>query len=83
MRRPTKRHNHHKAVPVCRNKKREITLGGIHKQVSVMLNIQFTLSGGEGLAHDIWHTTESRRIHSQELLLLALLLVLLATGTKK
>ena len=32
------------------------------------------------LGHDIWHTTESRCIHSQELLLLALLLVLLATG---
>ena len=50
-------------------------------QVSVMLNIRFTLSGGGGLAHNIWHMTESRCIHSQELLLLALLLVLLATGT--
>ena len=44
-----------------------------------MLNIKLTLSGGVGLAHDIWHMTESHRIHSQELLLLALLLVLLAT----
>ena len=32
------------------------TLGGIHKQVSVMLNIKFTLSGG--VARDIWHMTE-------------------------
>ena len=32
------------------------------------------------MARDIWHMTESHRIHSQELLLLALLLVLLATG---
>ena len=46
-----------------------------------MLNIRFTLSSGGGLAHNIWHMTESRCIHSQELLLLALLLVLLATGT--
>ena len=45
-----------------------------------MLNIKFTLNGGGGLARDIWHTTGSHRIHSQELLLLALLLVLLATG---
>ena len=43
-----------------------------------MLNIKFTLSGGGGLGRDIWHMTESRCIHSQELLLLALLLVLLA-----
>ena len=42
-------------------------LGGIHKQVSVRLNIKFTLSGGCGL----------KLLHSQELLLLALLLVLL------
>ena len=47
---------------------------GIHKQVCVMLDIKFTLSGGGGLARDIWHMTESRCIHSQELLLLALLL---------
>ena len=45
---------------------------GIHKQVSVMLNIKFTLSGGGGLARDIWHMTERRRIHSQELLLVVL-----------
>ena len=32
------------------------------------------------MGRDIWHRTESRCIHSQELLLLALLLVLLATG---
>ena len=38
------------------------------------------LKGGGGLARDIWHMTESCRIHGQELLLLALLLVLLATG---
>ena len=45
-----------------------------------MLNIKFTLSGGGGLGRDIWHMTESHCIHSHELLLLALLLVLLATG---
>ena len=45
-----------------------------------MLNIKFTLSGGGGLGCDIWHMTESRCIHSQELLLLAQLLVLLAMG---
>ena len=45
-----------------------------------MLNIHFTLSGGGGLVRDIWHMTESRRIHSQGLLLLSLLPVLLATG---
>ena len=45
-----------------------------------MLNIKFTLNGGGGLARDIWHMTGSHCIHSQELLLLALLLVLLATG---
>ena len=44
-----------------------------------MLNIKFTLNSGGDLAHDIWHMTESRRI-TVELLLLALLLVLLATG---
>ena len=53
--------------------------GGIHKQVSVMLNIKLTLSGGGGLVHvcDI-----CSYIHSQELLLLELPLplVLLATG---
>ena len=32
------------------------------------------------MGRDIWHMTESRCIHSPELLLLALLLVLLATG---
>ena len=51
-----------------------------HKLASVMLNIKFTLSGGGGLGRDIWHMTESRCIHSQELLHLALLLVLLATN---
>ena len=40
-----------------------------------MINIKFTLSGGGGLAHDISH-----RIHSQELLPLALLLISHATG---
>ena len=45
-----------------------------------MLNIKFTLSGGGGLGRDIWHMLESHCIHRQELLLLALLLVLLATG---
>ena len=45
-----------------------------------MLNIKFTLSGGGGLGRDIWHMTESCCIHSQELLLLALLLVSLTTG---
>ena len=45
-----------------------------------MLNVKFTLSGGGGLGCDIRHMTECRCIHSQELLLLALLLVLLATG---
>ena len=66
---------------MCRNEKGEITLGGIHKQVCVTLNIQFTLSSGGGLTRDICHTTECCHIHSQVLLLLALLLVLLATGT--
>ena len=32
------------------------------------------------MARDIWHMTESHHIHSEDLLLLALLLVLLATG---
>ena len=32
------------------------------------------------MGRDIWHMTESRCIHSQELLLLAIILVLLATG---
>ena len=45
-----------------------------------MLNIKFTLSSGVGLARDIWHMTVGRRIHSQELLLLVLMLLLLATG---
>ena len=45
-----------------------------------MLNIKFTLCGGGDLGRDIWHMTESCCIHSQMLLLLALLLVLLATG---
>ena len=45
-----------------------------------MLNIKFTLSSGGGLGRDIWHMTEIHCIHSQELLLLALLLVWLATG---
>ena len=63
--------------------RREKSLGGIHKQVSVMLNIQFTLSSGGGLAHDIWHMTESRCIHSQELLLLVLLLAKLPTRIDK
>ena len=40
-----------------------------------MLNIKFTFSGGGGLVRDIWYMRESRRIQSQELLLLALLLV--------
>ena len=38
--------------------KREKSLGGIHEQVSVMLNIKLTLSGGEGLVCDIFHMTE-------------------------
>ena len=45
-----------------------------------MLNIKFTLSSGGGLARDIWHMTEGRHIHSQELPLLVLMLLLLATG---
>ena len=39
-----------------------------------------TSSSVGGLERDIWHMTDSRCIHSQELLLLALLLVLLGTG---
>ena len=50
-------------------------MGGIHKPASVMLNMKLTLSCGGGLAHE-----RSHRIHSQELLLLALPFVLLATG---
>ena len=42
-----------------------------------------TSSGGGGLGRDIGHMTESRCIHSEELLLLALLIVLLATGIIK
>ena len=53
-------------------------LCGIHKHVSVMLNVTFTLSSGGGLAHD-----RSCCIHSQELLLLSLLFVLLAMGIIK
>ena len=44
----------------------------------LVFNIKFTLSGGGGLGRDIWHMIESHCIHSEELLLLALLLVLLA-----
>ena len=39
-----------------------------------------TSSDGGGLGSDIWHWTESCCFHSQELLLLALVLVLLAMG---
>ena len=53
---------------LCVDMRRDKSPGGIHKPISVML-----LSGGGGLAHD-----RSRHIHSQELLLLVL--VLLATG---
>ena len=46
-----------------------------------MSNIKLPLSGGGGLARNIWHMIyRSRHINSQELLLLALLLVLLAAG---
>ena len=47
-----------------------------------MLNIKFTLSGGGGLARDIRYMTESRRIHSQELITAdsATVIVLLAMG---
>ena len=55
--------------------RREISLGGLYK----LLNINLTLRGGGGLAGDIWRMT-SCHIHSQELLLLALPPVLLATG---
>ena len=68
-----------KVVPACRNEKRKITLGGIHKQVSVMLNIK----QWRGLARDAYvchMTCRSCHIHSLELLLLVLLLVLLAMG---
>ena len=47
-----------------------------------MLNIKLTLSGG-GLTRDILAHGITRCIHSQELLLLALPLVLLATGYNK
>ena len=49
--------------------------------MSAKRKMEFTLNSGGGLACDIWHMTESHHIHSQELVLLALLLVLLATGT--
>ena len=54
----TKPHNHLKHSSCV---KRLITLGSIHKQVRVMLNIKFTLSGRgvAGLARDM---TESRHI---------------------
>ena len=35
-----------------------------------------TSSGGGGLGRDVWHMTESHCIHSQELLLLVLLLAM-------
>ena len=65
--------------------RREKSLGGIHEQVSVMLNIKLTLSGRGGLEHGSCRMTEVHvysYIHSQESLLLELLLllVLLATG---
>ena len=52
---------------------------GGHSQCHVLHQVHIKRYRG-GLARDIWHMTESRRIHGQELLLLALLLVLLATG---
>ena len=48
--------------------------------MSVMLDIKFTLSGGGSLARDNLVHGRSRLIHSQELLLLELLLFLLAMG---
>ena len=53
----TKLHNHHKRSCVYVERRREKSLGGIHKQVSVTLNIKLTLSSGGGLAHDIWRMT--------------------------
>ena len=44
--------------------RRDNHTGGIHKQVSAMLNIKFTLSCGGGLAQHSAHD-RSRRIHSQ------------------
>ena len=38
-----------KAVSVCRNEKRAGGPRGIHKQVSIMLNIKLTVGGGGGL----------------------------------
>ena len=43
-----------KIVRVCRDK----SLGGIHKHVSVMLNIKLTLSGGGGLVCDSCRMTK-------------------------
>ena len=63
--------------------RREKSLGGIHKQVSVMLNMKLTVSGQGGLERDSCRMTEVHvATFSQELLLLELLLllVLLATG---
>ena len=62
--------------------RREKSLGGLYKHVSGMLNIKLTFKGwrGPGLACDIWRMHDISRHISQELLLLVLPLVVLATG---
>ena len=61
--------------------RRDKSLGGIHKQLSVMLNIKFTLGGGRGLGRDICaHDRKSLDSQSRVTAAIALLLVLLATG---
>ena len=57
--RAMKLHNHFLCVEMRRDK----SLGGIHKQVSVMLNIKFTLSGGGGW--DVTFGTWQKLPHSQ------------------
>ena len=56
-------------------------MGDLYKHISDMLNINLAVSGGGDWACDIYLAHDiSCCIHSQESLLLALPLVLLATG---
>ena len=54
IKRTTELHNQFLCVEMRRDK----SLGGIHKQVSVMLNIKFHIKRWRGLACNIWHMTE-------------------------
>ena len=59
--------------------RREKSLGGIHEQVSVMLNMKLTLSGQGGLERDSYRMTEVH-VATFTVKSYCLLLVLLATG---